>query len=631
MDGSPLVLKGGYMKRFVDVVAVLSTLFVVFAVSTRYFSGMESLGVYLAMVLVLTFLSKPLSKTNIVLRSLDYLLAVASIAVGFYSFFFAEGIANRVGDSTFLDLALGVSAILIVLEATRRVAGLAIVFLCLFFLGYAYFGNYFPELIATKGFSVERISSTMYLTLSGIYGLPLKVMFDYIILFIVFGAFLEVTGGITLFINLSMALMGRFTGGQGKIAVIASGLMGMISGSAVANVATVGTFTIPAMKKSGYDKTFAGAVESIASTGGQLMPPVMGAAAFVMADYIGVPYATICLRAAIPAVIYYFILGLTIHFYAQRHRLYGLPKAELPQLGEVLRNQGLLMLSLVAIIAGLVLGYSPTMAALSGLAVLLIVCWVKPESRLTWKKVYQALHSSGMAGVQVGVTSASAGIILGVFMLTGLGTKIASVLIQISGGSVLVLLIISMLTSIAFGMGMPTTPCYILLATLVGPALISMGVDKVLAHLFLFYFGMLSMITPPVAMAAYTAAAISGDSFYRTGFLAWRMALPIFILPYFFVYYPGLALMGSWSAICSAVFSALVGLTACCIGLTGYFRGELRYWERGVLLLGGLSVIHKSLVTDIVGVVILALFLVWKMRKPDQARRAEKGVVSGQS
>jgi TRAP transporter 4TM/12TM fusion protein len=631
MDGSPLVLKGEYMKRFVDVVAVLSTLFVVFAVSTRYFSGMESLGVYLAMVLLLAFLTKPLSKTNSVLRSLDYLFAVASIAVGFYSFFFAEGIANRVGDSTFLDLALGVVAIILVLEATRRVAGLAIVFLCLFFLGYAYFGNYFPELIATKGFGIERISSAMYLTLSGIYGLPLKVMFDYIILFIVFGAFLEVTGGITLFINLSMALMGRYTGGQGKIAVIASGLMGMISGSAVANVATVGTFTIPAMKKSGYDKTFAGAVESIASTGGQLMPPVMGAAAFVMADYIEVPYATICLRAAIPAVIYYFILGLTIHFYAQRHRLYGLPKAELPQLGEVIRNQGLLMLSLVAIIAGLVLGYSPTMAALSGLAVLLIVCWVKPESRLTWKKVYQALHSSGMAGVQVGVTSASAGIILGVFMLTGLGTKIASVLIQISGGSVLVLLIISMLTSIAFGMGMPTTPCYILLATLVGPALISMGVDKVLAHLFLFYFGMLSMITPPVAMAAYTAAAISGDSFYRTGFLAWRMALPIFILPYFFVYYPGLALMGSWSAICSAVFSALVGLTACCIGLTGYFRGELRYWERGVLLLGGLSVIHKSLVTDIVGVVILALFLVWKMRKPDQARPAEKGVVSAQS
>jgi TRAP-type uncharacterized transport system fused permease subunit len=251
------------------------------------------------------------------------------------------------------------------------------------------------------------------------------------------------------------------------------------------------------------------------------------------------------------------------------------------------------------------------------LAVLLIVCWVKPESRLTWKKVYQALHSSGMAGVQVGVTSASAGIILGVFMLTGLGTKIASVLIQISGGSVLFLLIISMLTSIAFGMGMPTTPCYILLATLVGPALIEMGVHKVLAHLFLFYFGMLSMITPPVAMAAYTAAAISGDSFYRTGFLAWRMALPVFILPYFFVYYPGLALMGSWTGICSAVFSALVGLTACSIGLTGYFRGELRYWERTILLLGGLSVIHKSLVTDIVGVVILALFLVWKMRKPD--------------
>jgi len=616
------------MKRLIDIVAVLSSLFVIFAVSTRYFSGMENLGVYLKTVLVLTFLSKPFSKTNKLLRSIDYLLAAASILIGFYSFFFAEEIASRIGDSTALDIYLGVIALILVLEATRRVAGWAIVFLCLFFLGYAYFGNYFPELIATKGFSIERISSMMYLTLSGIYGLPLKVMFDYIVLFIVFGAFLEVTGGISLFINLSMALMGRYTGGQGKIAVIASGLMGMISGSAVANVATVGTFTIPSMKKSGYDTTFAGAVESIASTGGQLMPPVMGAAAFVMAEYIEIPYATVCIRAALPAVIYYFILGVIIHLYATRKGLYGLPREELPKLLDVLRNQGLLLLSLVAIILALVFAYSPTMAALSGLVVLLIVCWVRPESRLNWTKVYKALHSSGMAGVQVGVASASAGIILGVFMLTGLGTKIASVLIQISGGSVLFLLTISMLTSIAFGMGMPTTPCYILLATLVGPALTDMGVTKILAHLFLFYFGMLSMITPPVAMAAYTAAAISGGSFYRTGFLAWKMALPIFIIPYFFVYYPGLALIGSWDAILVATFKAFVGLIACTISLTGYFRGDLRIWERGVLLLGGLGLIHKGIVTDIIGIAILALFLFWKMRKPAAYQTTGKVIIS---
>jgi TRAP transporter 4TM/12TM fusion protein len=600
------------VKHVISAIAVLSSLFVILAVSTRYLSGMENLGIYLATVLVLTFLSKPLSKTSKALRSVDYLLAAASVVVGFYSFFFAEEIASRIGDSTVLDIYLGVVALVLVLEATRRVAGLAIVFLCLFFLGYAYFGNHFPEIIATKGFSLERISSTMYLTLSGIYGLPIKVMFDYIVLFIVFGAFLEATGGISLFINLSMALMGRFTGGQGKIAVIASGLMGMISGSAVANVATVGTFTIPAMKKNGYDATFAGAVESIASTGGQLMPPVMGAAAFVMAEYIDVPYATICVRAAIPALIYYFLLVLNIHFYSQRQGLYGLPREELPRLGAVLRKQGLLLLSLVAIILALVFGYSPTMAALSGLAVLLIVCWVKPESRLTWKKAYTALRSSGMAGVQVGVASASAGIILGVFMLTGLGTKIASILVQISGGSILLLLFISMLTSIAFGMGMPTTPCYILLATLVGPALTDMGVTKILAHLFLFYFGMLSMVTPPVAMAAYTAAAISGDSFYRTGFLAWKMSLPVFILPYFFVHYPGLALIGSWNEILIPLFKCLVGLTSCSIGLTGYFKGELRRWERAVLILGGLGLIHDSLVTDIIGIIILGLFLAWK-------------------
>ncbi len=603
------------MKRVIDAIAILSTLFVIFSVSTRYFSAMENLSIYLMTVLVLTFLTIPLSRTSKLLRSVDYILVAGSIIIGFYSFFFSMEIANRVGDSTALDIFLGVVAILVVLEATRRVAGLVILFLCISFLGYAYFGNYFPEIFATRGFSVERISSMMYLTVSGIYGIPLGVMFDYIVLFIVFGAFLEATGGVSLFMNLALALGGRYIGGLGKIAVIASGFMGMISGSAVANVATVGTFTIPSMKKGGYDTTFAGAVESIASTGGQLMPPIMGAAAFVMAEYIEVPYATVCLRAALPAIMYYFILGLIIHLYASRKGLYGIPREEIPRLREVLRKQGFLLLPLFAIVIGLVLGYSPTMAALSGLVVLLIACWVKPETRLTWPKIYSALCSAGMAGRQVGVAAASAGIILGVFMLTGLGTKIASILIQISGGSVLFLLVVSMLTSILFGMGMPTTPCYIILATLVGPALTSMGMPKILAHLFLFYFGMLSMITPPVAMAAYAAAAISGGSFYRTGFLAWKMALPIFIIPYFFVYYPGLALIGSWDSILTATLTAFIGLTACTIGLTGYFRGELAIWERLFLTLGGLGVIHRNLITDILGIVIITLFILWKFRK----------------
>lgn len=614
------------MKRLIDLIAVLSSLFVIFAVSTRYFSGIENMGIYLAAVLALTFLAKPLSKTNKLLRACDFLLLAASLVVGFYTFIFAEEIAGRVGDSTRLDIWLGVVAIVLVLEATRRVAGMVIVCLCLFFLGYAYFGNYFPEMIATKGFSVERISTMMYLTAGGIYGIPLRVMFDYIVLFMVFGAFLEVTGGISMFVNLAMALGGRYTGGMGKIAVIASGLMGMITGSAVANVATVGTFTIPSMKKQGYDTTFAGAVESIASTGGQLMPPVMGAAAFVMAEYIQIPYGTVCLRAALPAVMYYLILGLTIHLYASRKGLYGAPKEEIPHLGEVLRRQGLLLLPLAAIIAGLALGYSPTMAALSGLALLLIVCWVRQESRLSWRKVYDALCSAGMGGMQVGIASAAAGIVLGVFMLTGLGTKIASLLIHISGGSVFVLLLISMLTSIVFGMGMPTTPAYILLATLVGPALIDMGVSKILAHLFLFYFGMLSMITPPVAMAAYAAAAISGGSFYRTGFVAWKMALPIFVIPFFFVYYPGLACIGSLWEIVMATFNATVGLSACTLALVGYCRGELRMWERAVLLAGGLGLIHQNPITDVIGIVMLIAIAFWIFRKPASARLKEKTI-----
>lgn len=603
------------MQLITKIIAVSSTLFVIFSVSTRYFSSMENLGIYLASILSLTFLTKPLS-TRRIIRAIDYFLVVISFIIGFYSFFFAEEIAGRIGESTSLDTILGVFAIIIVLEATRRVAGLVIVSLCLLFLGYAYFGNYFPELIATKGFSIERISSTMYLTLSGIYGIPLKVMFDYIVLFIVFGALLEATGGISFFLNLAISLGGRFTGGLAQIAVISSGLMGMISGSAVANVATTGSFTIPSMKKGGYDPNFAGAVESVASTGGQLMPPIMGAAAFVMADYIEIPYANVCLRALLPALMYYFILGLNVYLYAKQRGLYGAPKSEIPKVGVVLKKQGLLLFPIVTLISSLILGYSPTMAALSGMVILLIICWFKPETRITWSKAYNALYKTGIAGVQVGIAASAAGIILGVFMLTGLGNKIASVLIQISGGSVLILLVISMLTSIIFGMGMPTTPCYIILATLIGPALTDMGIPKILAHLFLFYFGMLSMITPPVAMAAYAAAAISDGSFYKTGFLAWKMGLPIFIIPYFFVYYPGFTLMGNLWDILFSIFCASLGLSASTIAINGFLREDLHLWERAILLLGGLGLIHKSLITDLLGIFILSMFIFWKFRRP---------------
>ncbi|MEI9478532.1 MAG: TRAP transporter large permease subunit, partial [Deltaproteobacteria bacterium] len=334
------------------------------------------------------------------------------------------------------------------------------------------------------------------------------------------------------------------------------------------------------------------------------------------------------LRAAVPAMMYYFILGLNVHLYASRKGLYGAPKGEIPKLWDVLKKQGLLLLPLLVIVIALVYGYSPTMSALAGLITLLIVCWFKPESRLTWTKIYDALRSAGMAGREVGIVSASAGIILGVFMLTGLGTKIASILVQISGGSVLFLLIISMVTSIIFGMGMPTTPCYILLATLVGPALTDMGVPKLLAHLFLFYFGMLSMITPPVAMAAYAAAAISGGSFYKTGFLAWKMALPIFIIPFFFVYYPGFVLIGSWDSVLLSIFKGFIGLSACCVALTGYLRRVIPIWERLLLMIGGLGLIHQSMLTDVIGIGIITFVLFLEFHKPVLYKTAGKIAIS---
>ena len=615
------------LAKVVDYLSAGCCMFILFSVYTMHFNDLVSLSVYLTFLLAVTFIllahEDKATKKNVRVF-LDCLYIILSIIVGLYSAINANAILARAGSPTEIETALGLVTIFLVLEATRRFVGIPLVILSLVLLVYTFFGRYFPSVFIHPGFSFDRISAQMYSSLQGIFGLPMKVMFKYVALFIIFGSLLEMAGGIDFFMNLAMAVSGRFKGGLAKIAVLSSALMGSISGSAVANVATTGSFTIPSMIKKGYDPKFAAAVESLASTGGQLMPPVMGAAAFLMADFLNIGYFSVCIAALFPAILYFTTVFLTIHFYASKSNLMGEDKKSLPKVGEVLTKQGFLLLPIIVIVVVLAMGYSPIKAVYCAIVTVIAVSYLSKNKKfhITPVRFLEALVKAGRSGLMVGLASACAGIILGTFLLTGLGTKVSSTLITLSGGNLLVLLILSMVASIIFGMGVTTTVCYIILATLVAPALIQLGVIPIVGPLFIFYFGMLSMLTPPVAMAVYTASAIANTEPNKTGFLTWKMALPIFSIPYFFIYEPGLALIGNPLSIMWTLLTSLIGISSISAGLVGYIKSPLSPYYRVLLMAGGFCLVHGSILTDSIGFILLAVVvLVYVVRSRRVATR----------
>ncbi|MFH1487660.1 MAG: TRAP transporter fused permease subunit [Pseudomonadota bacterium] len=598
------------MKWAVNLLGAGCSIFILFAVYTMYFNDLTSLSIYLTFILATVFLSlaqKDMAAGRKAICLFDFICVILSMIIGLYGAINANSILERAGSPEIHEVILGIIAIVLVLEATRRFVGLALVILALCLLFYTIFGRHFPSLFIHPGFSPDRISAQMYFSLNGIFGLPMKVMFKYVALFIIFGSLLEMAGGINFFLNLAMAVTGRFSGGLAKIAVISSAFMGSISGSAVANVATTGSLTIPSMIKKGYDPKVAASVEAFASTGGQLLPPVMGATAFLMADFLNKSYAEICIAALWPAILYFSIAFLNIHFYALKHNIHGEKKEDLPKVREVLKKQGVLLLPIIVIILVLAIGYSPIKAVYFAIVTLILASYLtdRKENRITPKKFFQALTAAGNRGVMIGIASACAGIVLGTFLLTGIGAKISSILISLSGGNLLVLLLLSMVASIIFGMGVTTTVCYIILATLVAPSIIQMGVEPILAHLFIFYFGMLSMITPPVAMAVYAASAIANSDPNKTGFYTWKMAIPIFFIPYFFVYSPGMALIGKPLSILWTLCTSLVGVSAISSGLVGYLKGPLKIPYRILMILGGFMLFHGDTMTDAIGFLLL--------------------------
>ena len=533
------------------------------------------------------------------------LLIAAAVFCCFYLVFEHEELVRRAGSPTTLDLLAGGIAVLVVLELARRTTGWALVVVALLALAYAIAGPYLPGVLAHRGYSPVRLIEHLYLSTEGIWGVPLGVSADFVYLFVLFGALLDAAGGGELFIGLSSRIAGATRGGPAKTAALASALMGSLSGSAVANVVTTGSFTIPVMKRTGFSPRFAGAIEAAASSGGQLMPPVMGAGAFILATWTNIPYVRVALAAAIPAVLYYVALIMAIHFQAGKKDLPASTGS-----GPSILERVHLLFPLGVIVVFLALGRSPMRAAYWGVLSTVALAMVRATTRLDWDKVKRALLAAGSGTVQVAAACAAAGIVVGVASLTGIGLRMSEFIITLSGGHLPIALVLTAMGAVILGMGLPTTAAYVVLAALGAPALTEMGVPLLPAHLFIFYFGALSNVTPPVALAAYAAAGIAGGTPVRTAVTALSLAATGFVVPFMFVYGPPLLLDGSLVAIVGSFATAVVGVAALAGSVIGFVWTPIRVWERGVLATAALCLLASGIRTDVVGIVVLGSLLV---------------------
>lgn len=519
-----------------------------------------------------------------------------------------EGITG--GMATY-EIILGIIFTTLVLIATQRAIGWAMVIIAMVFIGYAFVGPFLPDAISHRGFGLESTFQQIYLFHEGIFGIPLGVSATFVVLFIIYGGFLEGSGAGQFFIELANAFFGMFRGGPAKVAVVASCLFGTISGSAVANVVGTGSFTIPLMKRVGYSPQFAGAVEAAASTGGQLMPPVMGAAAFIIAEILSINYIDICIAAAIPAVLYYLGIFFMVDLEAVKTGLKGLSRKELPSSMKILKERWFLFASPIVLVYLLAfVHWSPMKSAVWATIVAIAASMVKTHTRMSLGQILTALEKGAMGAVQVALACSCAGIIIGVFTLTGVGSKLSALLINLSMGSTAALLVLTMIASLILGMGLPTVAAYLILAILVAPTLVDMGITPIAAHLFIFYFGIISAVTPPVALAAYAGAGIAGADPIKTGYTAWRLALSGFILPFMFVANPVLLMKGDFHSIILAFISAGLGIYALSAALQGYFLKPTALWERIALFSTAILLIKPGLQTDMIGCAIFFILFV---------------------
>lgn len=614
------------MAIIISIIAISFSVFQFYTGGFGLLLALKQRAIHLAFALCLIFLIYPFSqeeytKNKNKIPVYDLILAILGAGVCLYLVVFYNEMVVRSGLPTNLDIIMGGLAIILVLEGTRRVIGPPLPIVVVIFLLYSYFGQIMPGFFAHRGYSLERIIEHLYAGTEGIFGIPLGVSASFVFLFILFGAVLNKTGMGKFFIDVAMALAGHTTGGPAKVAVIASGFMGSINGSSVANTVTTGSFTIPLMKSIGYRKDFAGAVEAAASTGGQILPPVMGAAAFVMAEFLEIPYIKIAAAAAVPAIIYYIAVGTMVHLEACKYGLKGLPREQLPKLGAVLKEKGHLVIPIIGLVYLLVKGYTPLFSAFWAIVMSLAISMVKPETRLNLKKLGEAFEDGAKSALGVVAACACAGMVVGSVTLTGLGLKVASGIVALGHGNLMLTLFFTMIASILLGMGLPTTAKYIILSIMAAPALVELGVVPLAAHLFILYFGVIADLTPPVAVAAYAGAGIAGGNSMKTGFIAVRLAVAGFMIPYIFTLDPGLMfLTGSIGHTLVLIVTSLAGVLALGAAAGGYLLDHTKLYERVILMISAIALLRPEVLTDIIGVILLAVIIIFQKTRISKAK-----------
>jgi TRAP transporter 4TM/12TM fusion protein len=616
------------IAKTLAVIGVALSLFQLYTAGLVAMTAMRHRSVFLTCILVMTFLIKPLYKGACKDRFngalvVDLILAVMAIAIGAYIFIDLQGIFERQGDWSRWDFAVGIALVLLVLEATRRVIGYNLMIIACAALLFAYFGPYMPELVIHKGYSIERIATTLSLTTEGIFGLPLGVASTFVFIFILFGAFLDKTGAGKFFIDLSYSITGRFSGGPAKTAVIASGFMGSVAGSAVANVVATGSFTIPMMKKIGYRKHVAAAVEAAASTGGQLMPPIMGAGAFLMAEFTQTPYLEIIKIAFIPAVLYFFSVILFVHFEAQKQGIWGLTKADLPGLGETAKQGIHFIIPVAILVTVLILNYSPMMAGFIAIIAVYFTAMLRGHSRISFHILLKTLEQGARNAVVVAVACAAAGIIVGMVNLTGTGLRFSSLVVSLSQGIPLLALLLVALTSLLLGMGLPVTASYIVLIILAGPGLMDLGIPLLTAHMIVFWYSQDANVTPPVALESFAASGIAGSSPMKTAFTSWKLAKGLYIIPIIMAYHP-LLLNGPFKEVFLTIVLSTFAIIAFVVCLERYFLTALSWPETILQGAAAIMMIWADRTINYIGIsLFLVLVVVQIIRRVKKTGRAE--------
>jgi TRAP transporter 4TM/12TM fusion protein len=655
---------------FTSAIFAVAVVFSSFQVVSAAFAPLSSSvvrAIHVGFLLLMTFTLYPPAGQ----RWLGWILGSVAFVAGLYHWVFEAELVQRAGDLTRADYVIGIVSIVLVFEAARRVMGIALPIICGAFLAYALFGQYLPAPLTHRGYGLDQVVGQLGFGTEGIYGTPTFVSSSYIFLFILFGAFLEQAGMIKLFTDFSLGLFGHTKGGPAKVAVISSGLMGTINGSGVANVVTTGQFTIPLMKRFGYKAAFAGGVEATSSMGGQIMPPVMGAVAFIMAETINVPYVEICIAAAVPAVLYFVTAFVMVHLEAGRAKLLGIPKQECPNAWEAVSKRWYLVLPLAVLVFLLFTGYTPLFAGMVSLALtvvlifgaaladrfgtvpLQIVFWVLIAlacsaffrygigavlaviallaavlvfvrgGRATLKLAVEAMANGARHALSVGVACALVGVIIGVLTLTGTATTFAGYIIQLGEKSLFLSLVLTMLVCLVLGMGIPTIPNYIITSSLAAPALLELGVPLIVSHMFVFYFGIMADLTPPVALACFAAAPIARETGLKISLQALRVAAAGFIVPYMAVYAPALMLQtDSWTAVAYIVFKAVIAIFLWGGTAIGYWLGPLHWYERVFAFAAACFLVVAAPITDEIGLVMTAVLALWHVLRERSRLRA---------